>query len=90
MPEKVKSRRAAQFRIGDKVRVRHGVLDNDYPDMPLGGWAGTISETHDDTYLVRWSKETLAAIHPVYKSRVKGKPNGQLIKDYCYWLHSWC
>ena len=21
---------------------------------------------------------------------VKGKPNRQLIKDYCYWLHNWC
>ena len=43
---RVKSSRAAQFRIGDKVRVRHGVMDNDYSDMPIGSWAGTISETH--------------------------------------------
>ena len=21
---------------------------------------------------------------------VKGKPNRQLIKDYCYWWHNWC
>ncbi len=70
MPERVKSSRAAQFRIGDKVRVRHGVTDNDYPDMPIGGWAGTISETHDgDTHVVRWSEETLASIHPVFKNR---------------------
>ena len=67
---RIKPHRAAQFRIGDKVRVRHGVTDNDYPDMPIGGWAGAISETHDgDTYLVRWSEETLASIHPVYKNR---------------------
>ncbi len=42
----------------------------DYPDIPLGGWAGTISET--DKYgncTVRWSKETLAKIHPVVKKR---------------------
>lgn len=57
MPKRVKSSRAAQFRVGDNVRVRHGVMDNDYPDMPIGGWAGTISETHKgddcDTYVVR-------------------------------------
>lgn len=67
---RIKSLRAAKFQIGDKVRVRHGVTDNDYPDMPLGGWTGTISETYDgDTYLVRWSEQTLASIHTVYKSR---------------------
>jgi hypothetical protein len=21
---------------------------------------------------------------------VQGKPNRQLIEDYCYWLHNWC
>lgn len=36
------------FVIGDKVRVKRGVKDNDYPDLPLGGWAGTISAVHDD------------------------------------------
>jgi hypothetical protein len=62
--------RAAQLRIGEKVRVRQGVVDNDYPDMPIGGWAGTISEIHDgNTIVVRWNRETLASIHPVYKSR---------------------
>ena len=70
MPENLKSSPAAKFRAGDKVRVRRGVTDNDYPDMPIGGWAGTISETHDgDTHVVRWSEETLASIHPVFKNR---------------------
>ena len=45
-------------------------MDTDYPDMPLGGWAGTIAEAHDDgKYTVRWSKETLASIHPVFEKR---------------------
>lgn len=67
---KIKSPPATQFRIGDKVRVRHGVTDNDYPDMPIGGWVGTISETHKgDTHVVRWSDETIASIHPVFKNR---------------------
>ena len=25
------------FKVGDKVRVKRGVEDVDYPDMPLGG-----------------------------------------------------
>lgn len=27
---------AAKFKNGDKVRVKHGVRDTDYPDIPLG------------------------------------------------------
>ena len=61
---------AAPFRVGDKVRVKHGFMDVDYPDMPLGGWAGTVTEVQgDDTFTIRWSKQTLASIHPVFKQR---------------------
>ena len=59
-----------KFKVGDKVRVKHGVKDVDYPDMPLGGWAGTVIEVEgSDTFTIRWSEETLAAIHPVFKKR---------------------
>ena len=34
----------SRFQVGDKVRVKPGVSDPDYPDMPLGGWSGTITE----------------------------------------------
>lgn len=64
------SQKYVKFQIGEELRVRHGIADTDYPDMPLGGWAGMIAEIHgDDMYTVRWSKETLAAIHPVFKKR---------------------
>ena len=33
-----------KFKVGDRVRVKPGVTDVDYPDMPLGGWAGTVVE----------------------------------------------
>ena len=71
MPKKRRaSSPVAKFTIGDKVRVKHGVEDVDYPDMPLGGWAGTVTEIQGtDTFIIRWSKETLDAIHPVFKKR---------------------
>jgi hypothetical protein len=35
--------------------------------MPLGGWVGNISEADEGgMYIVGWSQETLAAIHPVF------------------------
>ena len=61
---------AAPFQVGDNVRVKHGFMDVDYPDMPLGGWAGTVTEVQGyDTFTVRWSKQTMASIHPVFKQR---------------------
>jgi hypothetical protein len=61
---------SAQFKVSDKVRVKHGFKDVDYPDMPLGGWAGTVIEVRGaDTFIIRWSKATLDAIHPIFKQR---------------------
>jgi uncharacterized protein YodC (DUF2158 family) len=71
------------FKVGDKVRVKKGVMDVEYPDMPMGGWAGTISEIHKDgMYTIRWTKETLTAIHPVFKKRCER--DGMVLEEY--WL----
>jgi hypothetical protein len=73
----------AKFVTGDRVRVKHGIRDTDYPDMPLGGWVGTIHEVHKRRmYTVRWSSETLAAIHPVVKKRCER--DGTAVEEY--WL----
>ena len=70
MTRRKKKPAIARFKIGDKVRVKHGFMDVDYLDMPLGGWAGTITELQGaDTFTVRWSKATTEAIHPVFKQR---------------------
>ena len=50
-----------------------GVRDPDFPDIPLGGWAGTIKEVHqaegETTLLVAWDRATLRGMHPIYKKR---------------------
>lgn len=72
-----------KFKIGDRVRVKHGTRDTDYPDIPLGGWAGVINEVHKDgMYTIRWSRKTLTAIHPVVKQR--SKKDGTVLEEY--WL----
>ena len=61
-----------QPRRGDPVRVRSGVTDPDFPDIPLGGWAGKITEVEENNLplcLIRWSQETLKNMHPVYRKR---------------------
>lgn len=58
---------------GMKVRVKHGVRDPDFPDIPLGGWAGAVKEIEQakgqTTYLIAWDRATLRGMHPVYKKR---------------------
>jgi Calcium binding len=62
-----------RFKVGDKVRVKAGVSDPDFPDMPLGGWAGTITEIIKYkgriNCVFELDKRTLASIHPIYRKR---------------------
>ncbi len=61
-----------KFSLGDVVRVKPGVTDPDFPDIPFGGWAGTIAEVEDGdlrTYLVQLNERTLKSIHPIYHKR---------------------
>ncbi len=83
MAKKRRPSAPVNFKVGDKVRVKYGVRDTDYPDMPMGGWAGAITEIHKDgMYTIRWSKETLDAIHPVVKQR--SEKDGTVLEEY--WL----
>ena len=63
----------SRLQPGDKVRVKHGVRDPDFPDTPVGGWAGTVKEVHraegETTFLVAWDRPTLKGMHPIYKKR---------------------
>jgi hypothetical protein len=62
-----------RFKVGDKVRVKHGVRDPDFPDIPLGGWTGTVKEVGQNrgetTYLIGWNRATIRGMHPVYEKR---------------------
>src|SRR4051794_7086655 len=61
------------FAVGTSVRVRRGVPDPDYPDFPLGGWAGVVREINDQgepcLYLVEWTADTQRHAHPVHRFR---------------------
>jgi hypothetical protein len=58
--------------VGEHVRVHFGVLDRDYPDVSIEGWAGTIMRTDDDRAtpcLVRWDWNTLERAHSTRQGR---------------------
>jgi hypothetical protein len=60
------------FQEGELVRVKPGGLHPAYPDIPLGGWTGSIVGVIyliPTGYIVRWSGATLDAVHPVYFQR---------------------
>lgn len=75
----------ARFAAGAKVRVKPGTTDPDFPDFPLGGWAGTIQEvdlrSSPATYLIEWNRHTLAHMHPVYRKRCER--DGLELKSMC-------
>jgi hypothetical protein len=56
------------FTVGSMVRVKPGT-PSDYPDIPMGGWAGVIREIDQHLCLVEFDKSTLDQVHPVYKKR---------------------
>jgi Calcium binding len=62
-----------RFKVGDKVRVKPGISDPDFPDIPLGGWGGTITEIikHKGRIncVFELDERTLASIHPIYRKR---------------------
>jgi len=71
-PNKRKPESARKFTIGQEIRVKPGVKDPDYPDMPLGGWTGTVDQLDPEghgTCRIRWDRRTLDSIDPVYKKR---------------------
>ena len=79
--ENPESSPVAKFKVGDKVRVKHGVADVDYPDIPMGGWVGEVTKVDKNgMYTIRWSQETLAAIHPVIKKRCEA--DGLVMGEY--------
>lgn len=63
----------ARYAPGTAVRVKRGTTDPDCPDIPLGGWAGTVAEVdrrvNPPTYLVEWNEYTLEHMHPVFRRR---------------------
>jgi calcium binding protein len=71
MAEPKKATTSPRFRPGDRVRVKSGVKDPDFDDMPLGGWTGIIREVGQDggCHEIAWDKRTLASIHPVFFRR---------------------
>ena len=62
-----------RFKVGDKVRVKSGMSDPDYPDIPLGGWTGTVTEIIEESRKIECVFElddrTLASLHPIYRKR---------------------
>ena len=67
-----KTKSPPTFSAGDVVRVKPGVTDPDFPDIPFGGWAGIISEVEDGdprSYLIALNARTLKSIHPIYHKR---------------------
>ena len=75
----------AAFAKGALVRVKPGIVHDQYPDIPLGGWVGKIKRIGWLTpigYAIHWSKPTLDQAHSVFFKRCQRDE----MKPYKYWL----
>ena len=66
------------------MRVKAGVVHDEYPDIPLGGWVGKVKRIAWLTpiaYGIRWTKPTLDQAHPVFFKRCQRDE----MKPYKYW-----
>jgi hypothetical protein len=63
----------AKFFCNTPVRVKPGTKHPNFPDIPIGGWSGTIAKVEERpgpaTYFIEWDQRTLDAMHPVYRNR---------------------
>src|SRR5215469_13343742 len=71
--QRTRQRFPARHGVGHHVRVKPGTTDPDYPDIPLGGWAGAIMDVNQRSnppiHLIEWNQHTLDHMHPVYRKR---------------------
>ena len=93
MSKKSKKRRSkarppvpARFFHNTPVRVKPATKAPKFPDIPIGGWVGTIAEVKERpgsaTYLIEWDQRTLDAMHPVYQNRCERDG----LERECMWL----
>jgi hypothetical protein len=72
-PGRKKPRPFAQFAVGNPVCVKPGTPNPDYPEIPLGGWSGTVAAVDQKSsptiYLVEWNQRTLDQLPPGYRMR---------------------
>jgi len=73
MSRKTEESATPRFKVEDKVRVKWGVIDLNFPDFPLGGCSGTVTEivTQKGTIysVFKLDDRTQASLHPIYRKR---------------------
>lgn len=77
----------AAFAKGELVQVKHGVVHDQYPDIPLGGWVAKIKRIGWLTpigYAVHWTGPTLDQVPAIYVKRCLRdylKPHRQWLEE---------
>jgi hypothetical protein len=80
---------AARFPVGSAVRVKTGTVDPDFPDMPLSGWSGAVTEVDlaasPPLLLIEWDDATLERM-PEETRRHLEEAEEEDLDPTCMWL----
>ena len=81
-----KKQQSSKLAIGTRVRVKPNVTVPEFPDVPCGGWTGSIDNLigkskPDPKYVVEWDEETIARMPPDYRDRCE--KNGLFFRMAC-------
>src|ERR1700690_3661376 len=65
-----KKKTSEALAVGARVRVKSGTTIPEFPDVPCGGWTGTVVEMTgkkpNSKFVIEWDDATLAAIPEPY------------------------
>lgn len=68
-----KKKAAGGLAEGVRVRIKPGVVSPEFPELEIGGWTGTVSESSGKSpnvkYIVEWDEPTMARMPAEYVRR---------------------
>ncbi|MBM4076074.1 MAG: hypothetical protein FJ267_10555 [Planctomycetes bacterium] len=62
---------------GTRIRVKPEVKSNEFPEITIGGWTGTVMEISgkppSQKFIIEWDDSTISGMPPDYVSRCESQ-----------------
>lgn len=72
-----KKKTAAGLAAGTRIRVKAGVVSPEFPEIPIGGWTGSVMEASGKPpmmyYIVEWDQNTMDGMPEEYVQKCEAQ-----------------